>query len=44
MFAYISKRLLLMIPTLIGVMLITFLVTQFIRVFAGASKPLPSDE
>jgi len=30
MFAYISKRLLLMIPTLIGVMLITFLVTQFV--------------
>jgi len=30
MFAYISKRLLLMIPTLFGVMLITFLVTQFV--------------
>jgi microcin C transport system permease protein len=30
MFAYISKRLLLMIPTLIGVMLITFIVTQFV--------------
>jgi microcin C transport system permease protein len=30
MFVYISKRLLLMIPTLIGVMLITFLVTQFV--------------
>jgi microcin C transport system permease protein len=30
MLAYISKRLLLMIPTLIGVMLITFLVTQFV--------------
>jgi microcin C transport system permease protein len=29
-FAYISKRLLLMIPTLFGVMLITFLVTQFV--------------
>ena len=30
MFAYILKRLLLMIPTLVGVMLITFLVTQFV--------------
>ena len=30
MFIYITKRLLLMIPTLIGVMLITFLVTQFV--------------
>lgn len=30
MLAYISKRLLLMIPTLFGVMLITFLVTQFV--------------
>jgi microcin C transport system permease protein len=30
MFAYISKRLLLMIPTLFGVMLVTFMVTQFV--------------
>ncbi len=30
MFAYITKRLLLMIPTLFGVMLVTFLVTQFV--------------
>ena len=30
MFAYILKRLLLMIPTLFGVMLITFAVTQFV--------------
>ena len=30
MFAYITKRLLLMIPTLVGVMLITFAVTQFV--------------
>ncbi|TNF37721.1 MAG: microcin C ABC transporter permease YejB [Gammaproteobacteria bacterium] len=30
MAAYILKRLLLMIPTLIGVMLITFIVTQFV--------------
>jgi len=30
MLAYISKRLLLMIPTLFGVMLITFVVTQFV--------------
>jgi len=30
MFAYITKRLLLMIPTLVGVMLITFVVTQFV--------------
>ena len=30
MLAYIAKRLLLMIPTLIGVMLITFVVTQFV--------------
>ena len=30
MAAYILKRLLLMIPTLIGVMLVTFLVTQFV--------------
>ena len=30
MFAYILKRLLLMIPTLVGVMLITFIVTQFV--------------
>lgn len=30
MFSYISKRLLLMIPTLFGVMLITFAVTQFV--------------
>jgi len=30
MWAYILKRLLLMIPTLLGVMLITFLVTQFV--------------
>ena len=30
MTAYILKRLLLMIPTLLGVMLITFAVTQFV--------------
>ena len=30
MWAYILKRLLLMIPTLIGVMLVTFVVTQFV--------------
>ena len=30
MASYILKRLLLMIPTLIGVMLITFIVTQFV--------------
>ncbi|MBU2479176.1 MAG: microcin ABC transporter permease, partial [Gammaproteobacteria bacterium] len=30
MAAYILKRLLLMIPTLIGVMLVTFIVTQFV--------------
>ena len=30
MFTYILKRLLLMIPTLIGVMLVTFIVTQFV--------------
>lgn len=30
MFAYILKRLLLMIPTLFGVMLVTFIVTQFV--------------
>lgn len=30
MWAYILKRLLLMIPTLVGVMLITFVVTQFV--------------
>jgi len=30
MAAYVLKRLLLMIPTLIGVMLVTFLVTQFV--------------
>ncbi len=30
MFAYIIKRLLLMIPTLFGVMLLTFIVTQFV--------------
>jgi len=30
MFAYIVKRLLLMIPTLFGVMLVTFVVTQFV--------------
>lgn len=30
MFSYILKRLLLMIPTLFGVMLITFIVTQFV--------------
>ena len=30
MFSYILKRLLLMIPTLFGVMLVTFLVTQFV--------------
>ena len=30
MFAYIIKRLLLMIPTLFGVMVITFAVTQFV--------------
>ena len=30
MLAYILKRLLLMIPTLFGVMLITFVVTQFV--------------
>jgi len=30
MFSYILKRLLLMIPTLFGVMLITFVVTQFV--------------
>jgi len=30
MFAYLAKRLLLMIPTLVGVMLVTFAVTQFV--------------
>lgn len=30
MLAYITKRLLLMIPTLFGVMLVTFIVTQFV--------------
>jgi len=30
MFAYILKRILLMVPTLVGVMLITFAVTQFV--------------
>ncbi len=30
MFLYITKRLLLMIPTLFGVMLITFIITQFV--------------
>lgn len=30
MFSYILKRLLLMIPTLFGVMLVTFIVTQFV--------------
>lgn len=30
MFNYILKRLLLMIPTLVGIMLVTFLVTQFV--------------
>ncbi|MDP3170501.1 MAG: microcin ABC transporter permease, partial [Polaromonas sp.] len=30
MFAYILKRLLLMIPTLLGVLLITFAVIQFV--------------
>ncbi len=30
MFSYIVKRLLLMIPTLLGIMLITFVVTQFV--------------
>ena len=30
MYSYILKRLLLMIPTLFGVMLVTFLVTQFV--------------
>ena len=30
MFAYILKRLLLMIPTLFGVMAITFVITQFV--------------
>ena len=30
MWFYILKRLLLMIPTLVGVMLVTFIVTQFV--------------
>jgi microcin C transport system permease protein len=30
MFAYIVKRILLMLPTLFGVLLITFVVTQFV--------------
>ena len=30
MLAYIAKRLLLMIPTVFGIMLITFMVTQFV--------------
>ena len=30
MVAYIAKRLLLMLPTLLGVLLITFIVTQFV--------------
>ena len=30
MFAYILKRLLLMIPTLLGVLLVTFAVIQFV--------------
>ena len=30
MFAYILKRLLLMIPTLLGVLLLTFVVIQFV--------------
>ena len=30
MFAYIVKRLLLMVPTLLGVLLMTFVVIQFV--------------
>ena len=30
MLAYILKRILLMVPTLLGVLLITFVVTQFV--------------
>ncbi len=30
MFIYIVKRILLMIPTLFGIMLVTFIVTQFV--------------
>ena len=30
MFAYILKRLLLMLPTLLGVLLLTFVVIQFV--------------
>ena len=30
MFAYVAKRILLMLPTLLGVLFITFLVTQFV--------------
>src|SRR6185369_143729 len=30
MFAYVLKRILLMLPTLLGVLLITFVVTQFV--------------
>ena len=30
MFAYIAKRLLLMVPTLFGVLLLTFAVIQFV--------------
>ena len=30
MFAYILKRILLMVPTLLGVLLITFAVIQFV--------------
>src|SRR5829696_10267758 len=30
MFAYILKRVLLMLPTLLGVLLVTFIVTQFV--------------
>ena len=32
MFSYILKRLLLMIPTLFGILLLTFVVIQFVQI------------
>ena len=36
MLTYILKRLLLMVPTLLGVLLITFVVVQFVQYLAEA--------
>ncbi len=41
MFAYILKRVLLMLPTLLGVLLLTFVVPRFATIFEGSTMKIP---